>query len=81
MPSVAKCRSCGASIKWVLTEKGKWMPLDAEPVEGGNIAVLNDGSYVSSDPGGMRYLSHFATCPQASAHRKGTDGSKESANG
>jgi len=33
------CRSCKAPILWALTETGKRMPVDAEPVEGGNILL------------------------------------------
>lgn len=78
------CRSCGAEIIWVLTQKGKRMPIDAEPREDGNIEI------VKRDPGEPplvryltgsedtlpgfdlpdRYVSHFATCPHADQHRK-----------
>jgi hypothetical protein len=27
-------------------------------------------AYVPSDPGVMRYVSHFASCPDAAEHRK-----------
>lgn len=30
-PPVVKCRSCGAPIIWAITERGKRIPLDAEP--------------------------------------------------
>jgi hypothetical protein len=35
----AKCPSCSAAILWVRTEKGRRMPLDPEPCEGGNVIV------------------------------------------
>lgn len=73
-----ECRSCGAPVKWVLTRKGKRMPVDAEPVEGGNIMLEREtdssgtplAAYVPSDPGVLRYVSHFATCEFADRHRK-----------
>lgn len=34
---MSQCRSCHAEIEWVVTERGKNMPIDAEPVEGGNL--------------------------------------------
>jgi hypothetical protein len=34
-----KCRSCGAAIEWAVTERGKRMPVDAEPVEDGTILL------------------------------------------
>lgn len=28
---MARCRACRAEIEWVLTPRGKWMPVDARP--------------------------------------------------
>ena len=33
------CRSCKAKVVWALTEKGKRMPVDAEPAVGGTIVL------------------------------------------
>jgi hypothetical protein len=47
------------------------MPIDAEPVAGGNVeleevdAVVTLAHYVEPEPDVERYISHFATCPQA----------------
>ncbi len=38
------CQFCGAEVVWATTEKGKAMPLNAEPVEHGNI-WLEERSY------------------------------------
>lgn len=77
----ASCRSCGAPIVWAVTRKGKRMPLDAEPVDGGNVVIVEParGSVppvaevrepALTDPSGLaRYTSHFATCPQADSWR------------
>lgn len=35
----AHCGSCGAPIEWVLTEKGKRMPVDFQRVPTGNIVL------------------------------------------
>lgn len=74
---MAKCFSCGAEIVWALTEKGKRMPVDAEPVADGNLEldVRTDPplAIVHGQPtldGGPRYVSHFATCPNADRHRQ-----------
>lgn len=52
------CRSCGAEIVWLKTAAGKNMPVDAETFETGD--ELFDIK---------RHTSHFATCPNAAAHR------------
>lgn len=73
------CRSCGAPIRWARTSTGKRMPVDAEPNPDGNVTLippLESADFplavVSSerDPSVIRYTSHFATCPNADAHRK-----------
>ena len=76
-----KCRSCGAPVLWVPSATSRaTVILDAEPVEGGNVILLDGKARViptdlfeESLTGPLpaeRYLSHFATCPQASKHRK-----------
>lgn len=72
------CSSCKRDIFWrVHVVTGKPAPLDAQPVDDGNI-VLDDGetyrvltkaerATVVDIP---RYTSHFATCPTARQHRR-----------
>jgi hypothetical protein len=67
---VSACRSCGASITWHPTPAGNLMPVDAEPVEGGNLVVVNGVALTAGMlDEGPRYVSHFATCPDADEHR------------
>lgn len=76
---MSRCRSCDAEIVWALTERGKRMPLDAEPVADGNlylepVARPGDDPYRvraarEGDPAQHRRVSHFATCPNADDHR------------
>lgn len=63
----ASCRSCGARIYWVVTDAGRRMPVDcdAEGTTRPFVPVPGDG-----EPQDGRGVSHFATCPQAAAHRK-----------
>lgn len=84
---MAECRSCGASIRWVETIKGKRIPLnrDPDPVLG-NVrpvsvgvdhlrrahVLTNDEAAAARADGEDLWTSHFATCPQASEHRKGS---------
>ena len=78
------CKSCGARITWIRMKSGKAMPCDAGAVPyrqvtaadaGGILTIVTaDGNVVH----GIRdecsnyigYTSHFATCPNAAAHRK-----------
>lgn len=82
--SKAKCRSCGAPIKWVKTDSGKNIPLNDEvvtilPEAGGNVVIVTlEGKVVrgklamAGTPGTVQgYISHFATCPQADKWRRG----------
>jgi hypothetical protein len=70
------CRSCGASIIWAKTANGGLMPVDVTSVEGGNVDLdrvrtgFARATVVASDAGVFRYVSHFATCPDAAKHRK-----------
>lgn len=77
------CRSCGAPITWVITEKGHRMPLDRDPHPEGNIVPATvTGPYdlvevrarvLSGDElhGATAWRSHFVTCPNSARHRKG----------
>jgi hypothetical protein len=57
---VTKCRSCGAHVFWVVSDRtGGKFPVDVQPDDEGHVLV--DGTY---------YTSHFATCPQAQRWRK-----------
>ena len=71
------CRSCVQSILWVkLLPKLSAHPLDPEPVDGGNIVLLGDGTArvlrkdEAAPEGAARFKSHFATCLFAASHRR-----------
>jgi hypothetical protein len=64
---------------WVVTDKGRRMPLDPEPVRDGNVVFTGEYDddvprvrYLHRDeaPDVPTYKSHFATCPNADAHRR-----------
>lgn len=64
------CKSCGASIIWMVMESTKRPhPFNAKPVTGWHETGLTfgDARVVTS---GRYYVSHFATCPNAKEHRK-----------
>lgn len=72
---MSQCKSCGAPIQWVKTDRGKAMPLDPEPVPGGNVVVSKEPgeepvAHVCEPNEHSAYVSHFATCPNAKKHRR-----------
>jgi hypothetical protein len=76
--TIAPCKSCGSPMIWTKTGTGKSIQLDPDPVPNGNIVLHADGTamYITKammnalDPEAKRYVSHFATCPNAAQHRK-----------
>lgn len=48
----SRCRACGASIIWALTDRGKRAPIDAEPnPERGNMVLwYDDGGDAAGEP-------------------------------
>lgn len=70
-----QCRTCKAPILWGFTRKGMRVPVDPQPVLGGNLQLDSTDSglvviYVQADPDVVRHVSHFATCPDAAEHRR-----------
>lgn len=68
--AAAKCTSCGAEILWTITAKGARMPVDAKPT--GKAVVLRTNPVDALTPFSRvvdTFVSHFATCPNASRHR------------
>lgn len=76
----ARCRLCDAPVRFVLTEMGKPMPLDPLPRPMGNVIMVPRGQsklvaqVVSPGQlpvnGKAAYQAHFASCPDAAAHRR-----------
>jgi len=77
---MSSCSSCGRPVEWAVTGTGKGIPIDPGARADGNIArqgsrvanallvkVLRKGES-HADP--LRFVSHFATCPNADKHRK-----------
>lgn len=76
---IDKCKACSAPIIWAVTNTGKAIPIDAQPVANGNV-VLFDGPgsgkvlalFGKKAQAGATelYASHFATCPASEHFRK-----------
>lgn len=72
----SECRSCQAPIVWVITEKGRKMPVDVAPSDDGRfrkVRVEANGdklvhfvkdSEMEANTAKL-YASHFQTCPEA----------------
>ena len=75
-PELGRCRdaSCGKTIEWVVTDKGKRMPVD-HPLLVERVVERADGTTTATIDAGQ---SHFATCPGAKKFRKQQTG-KDSA--
>ncbi len=83
----SRCRSCGAKILFIKSEKGRFIPCNPTVTRykmengGKEKVVLDTGKVVScrtdisaEEMDGVGYISHFATCPNAKVHRKGKSG-------
>lgn len=85
--STSTCRDCGEPIRWAIGQDGKKVALDANPDPDGRlVASIHQGPkgeelHVQPFMPGLellrdgtrrnRWSSHFRTCPQADAHRRG----------
>lgn len=75
-----QCRGCGAQIKFIKTSRGKWMPVDPEPIHASDV---REGDYLIGEDGELfkilgesdqendfGYVPHFATCPKADEFKR-----------
>lgn len=78
-PSTCRSRTCGARIRWVVTEAGKRMPLDYDPSPDGNVIAVEVkgerrarvlGSPSDVPEGTQAWRSHFASCVEPQVYRK-----------
>lgn len=87
MTETARCGSCGAPIVWARhgPTLGGVSPFDAEPGELGTWTLERTGDGLAARYAGRavalelleplsRFTSHFATCPNAAAHRGASRG-------
>lgn len=81
MKRVATCNgpNCHAEIRWCRTQKGKKVPLDAEPTPDGDWMIEGDPD--APNPlalkltahtiyEGPRYEAHWGTCPDRDSFRR-----------
>lgn len=64
---IVDCRRCNAKIRWLRTQNGKAMPVDADPNPAGNVILVDGYAHVLHKdepvpPDVARLYPHFATC-------------------
>ena len=77
---MAKCKACGAEIRFIPTAAGKKMPVNAEPVTyeqdmNGMFTILGPGGVIERGrlvvAGSKKgYIPHWTTCPDADMFRR-----------
>lgn len=81
---MATCKKCGATIIFIKTPNGKWMPCDEGLVEYHkgdtpdfeDVVVDDKGEIIKCtfdfqcDPDGLARIPHWATCPYADDFRR-----------
>jgi hypothetical protein len=72
---VSACKSCGKPVRWLKTTSGQLLQIDPDPVPDGCILLLPhercrvvpvEDRAATVAP---LFKTHFATCPNAAAHR------------
>jgi hypothetical protein len=63
-----KCKSCQAEIVFLVTKKGKQMPVTASSLTQEDRELIGIGSVVEYRHG--QHISHFSDCKDASLFRK-----------
>lgn len=67
--ATSKCSGCGAEVGWVITKRGKRMPVDAESLTDEDVEILGRVGE-SLDYRHGDHTSHFGTCPKAGEFRR-----------
>lgn len=70
-----RCTACPAEIIFVITTRGRRIPLDPDPNIEGNVRLIDGVAHVvgntidlfDATDDGLRYMPHHATCPGWSA--------------
>lgn len=72
MPDQGQCRSCGAPVIWAVHDRTrKLAPMEQD--DAGQWTIVNGVYFKPARPPAPqhRYTNHYATCPNARAHREG----------
>lgn len=77
MSGAKTCEACGVPLFFARTMRGRSMPLETAPIDGGNVVLERVGAetlarVVQAEKGVKRYVAHFARCPKAAEFRRPT---------
>ena len=65
------CKICGRTIFWVEDERGRPMPLDPYPAEGGDITIVNGvARFAGEMPILQGFVRHSTTCIAGRGERR-----------
>lgn len=64
---ISECRSCKAKIVWMVTTRGKNMPVDFDDRVRCFLDFTKPRPIIFNH---KTMISHFSTCPNADSHRK-----------
>ncbi len=81
---MAKCKACGAEIRFIATSERKYIPCDTEPMyyrensTGTKRIVTPNGMVLrceyedkpNNETTGVGYMPHWANCPEADSFRR-----------
>lgn len=60
---MSRCNGCGEPIEWATTPRNTKIPLNVEPVAGGNVDLRAGIAFVvKPEPAVSRRQAHFVTC-------------------
>jgi ribosomal protein L31 len=66
--SIGKCRSCEEEIVWMITKKGKNIPVDIDSVDTDHLFAIGPDEKLTFKYGD--HVAHFNTCVNAEEHRR-----------
>ena len=61
--SISKCRSCNQEIVWMITKKGKNIPVDIHSVDTDHLFAIGPDEKLTFEYG--THVCHFDSCPNA----------------
>lgn len=64
---MANCTSCGKEIYFLITESGRFIPVNAESLTSAELRDCQEGLKRQFAP--FRHITHFSDCPDSAKYR------------